>query len=277
MKEYEELATKYKKEMIDLDADGFNPGRYLFDIFQLKYDGWWTFVKIENGKGIFITSGGDVRHTFSCTGVSDCEFIGEWIYGTNWAETSGLKGALFAHQLISYRGEIYEDQPYSYSQNMLGWVINSLSSNGYTNFHIAKTYTIDQWEEVWSKFILEIGYEGLVFKKSDASFSWSKLGRMKQKCTMDYVVMGFEEGNKRLSGTLGAIVGGLFVNGVLTKICTVGGGFKDFERDEIWENKDKYIGKVFEARGKIKFSSGALRHPAFTVWRPDKLPGMCKL
>jgi ATP-dependent DNA ligase len=67
------------------------------------------------------------------------------------------------------------------------------------------------------------------------------------------------------------------VNGVLQKVCTVGGGFTDILRDDIWFNKQLYVGKVFEARGKILFTSGALRHPAFTDWRPDVKPEECTL
>jgi ATP-dependent DNA ligase len=89
--------------------------------------------------------------------------------------------------------------------------------------------------------------------------------------------MDFEEGKGRLQGTLGAIVGGLFKDGILTKTCTVGGGFDDALRSKIWNNKTEYYLKVMEVSGKMYFEkTGAVRHPAFKHFRFDKSASECK-
>jgi DNA ligase-1 len=84
--------------------------------------------------------------------------------------------------------------------------------------------------------------------------------------------MGFIEGNGRLAGTLGSIIGGKYVNGTLTDTIHVGGGFTDAMRDDYWVNMYQYHGQVFEAEGRQLFDSGSLRHPRFLRWRDDVQP-----
>jgi ATP-dependent DNA ligase len=79
-----------------------------------------------------------------------------------------------------------------------------------------------------------------------------------------------------LQGTMGAIAGGMYLDGELKAVCSVGGGFTDEIRQEIWEHKKRYLGKVFEATGKSIFRMTTLRHPVFSRWRPDRLPKSCR-
>lgn len=80
---------------------------------------------------------------------------------------------------------------------------------------------------------------------------------------------------------MGKVEGSLYVNGVLKKITLIGGGFTDKERKDIWENFDKYRGRVLEVDGYQLFSSGALRHPNAVreckqlKWRDDKPTEEC--
>ena len=61
---------------------------------------------------------------------------------------------------------------------------------------------------------------------------------------MDLEVVGFEEGKGRLEGTLGALI-------VKYKDNLVGvGGFTDVMKDEIWNNRDKYLGRIAEVKYK---------------------------
>jgi DNA ligase-1 len=46
-------------------------------------------------------------------------------------------------------------------------------------------------------------------------------------------------------------------------------GDEDFRR-EIWENKESYIGKLFEWKGMIVGAKDVPRHPNFIRWREDK-------
>lgn len=87
------------------------------------------------------------------------------------------------------------------------------------------------------------GAEGLMVSLNKSyEFKRSKnLLKLKVMQTCDLKVIGFEEGEGRLRGTLGKI------------ICDykgfnlgVGSGFSDADREEIWNNKEKYLGRVIE-------------------------------
>ena len=50
----------------------------------------------------------------------------------------------------------------------------------------------------------------------------------------------------------------------------VGTGFSDKEREEMWKNRKKYIGRVAIVETKPPFETGVLRTPAFKGWHLDK-------
>jgi len=112
------------------------------------------------------------------------------------------------------------------------------------------------------------GGEGLMVKsyghyyKDKRSYDWMKIKAVE---TVDVICTGFFEGQGRLVNTLG----GIFVEfeGVEVR---VGGGFSDIDRDEIWHNKSKYIGRVCEVAYQEITPDGSLRHPRFIDWRFDK-------
>ena len=96
--------------------------------------------------------------------------------------------------------------------------------------------------------------------------------RYKPNFCIDLIVIGINEGKGRLEGTTGALVGGQVKDGIIQEVCTVS-GMTDSLRNEIWNHKPKYMGRVFEAEGSQVFEeTGALRHPRFKRWRLDVLP-----
>ena len=95
------------------------------------------------------------------------------------------------------------------------------------------------------------------------------LQKLKVMSTCDLRVIGFEEGDGKLKGTLGKI------------ICNykgfdlgVGSGFSEAMRDEIWNNQDKYLGKISEIQYFEETNNDegglSLRFPVFKQWRFDK-------
>lgn len=117
----------------------------------------------------------------------------------------------------------------------------------------------------------DLGAEGLMCNLDRPyEFKRSKtLLKLKVMDTCDLKVIGFEEGQGRLSGTLGKI------------ICDykgfelgVGSGFTDSMRDEIWNNKDKYLNCIAEISyfEETNNEQGglSLRFPIFKEWRFDK-------
>lgn len=272
---YFNLVEKYKAKMIDLDPETFDPSNFKFDICQVKFDGWWNLWLIENYHVKVITSGGEVRKEFDQRVVRNGKLITEWIFGTNWAKGNDLENSFILHDIpeLGYAPNVHL-LPYSERSDLIMALADEFHSAG---IPVSATFNIgvSSWKEQWKYWVVEQKYEGFVFKNSKATFPML-MGKLKPEVDEDYVAMAFNEGQNRLTGTLGAIVGGLYRNGVLTKTCTVGGGFSDEQRDDIWANRAHLLGKVFRAYGKLKFSSGALRGPQFDDWRDDKDPLMCR-
>lgn len=142
--------------------------------------------------------------------------------------------------------------------------------------------------------ILELGYEGLILRDPNAPYKCGRstvkeggMLKLKRFSDAEFTVVGFEErlknnneattdetgrtkrsshkANKSGRGDLGALV--LQHNG---DTFTCGTGFTDAERADIWDNQDKYLGRL----AKVKFFAiGAYdkpRHPVFLGWRDKR-------
>lgn len=115
---------------------------------------------------------------------------------------------------------------------------------------------------------MQQGYEGAMYK-SDEPYRFkrsSALLKIKKWETTDTRLVGFEEGKGKYQGLLGAIVVQLDDG---TKV-NVGTGFTDGQREAIWDNRQKLIGKTAEIQYQNKTSKGSLRFPVFVRFRDDK-------
>jgi DNA ligase-1 len=117
------------------------------------------------------------------------------------------------------------------------------------------------------------GEEGIMINILDAPYEFKRtnnLLKVKKMQTMDLEIIGFEEGEGRLAGTLGAILV-RYKNGNVVK---VGSGFSDDLRVTIWDNQSDYLGKIAEIsyfEETTNASGGAsLRFPIFKDIRYDK-------
>lgn len=116
-----------------------------------------------------------------------------------------------------------------------------------------------------------VGLEGVMVNR-DAPYMCKRtdtLLKVKYNKTIDLRVVGFEEGKGRHKGKLGRLNVSYKGNTV-----GVGGGFNDENREEIWDNKDKYINSIVEIKyfGESKNQQGelSLRFPIFIKFRFDK-------
>jgi len=253
-------------------------------IIQPKYDGWWCGVHIIDNRCYYITSGGDVRRWFDLPAVEfegiELVMIGEYMYGTQWAQSHNV-GGMVLHDIAymereGVRKHDFSNSPYSHRLEMLQFFFQSCNLERF-NIKLIESYSAELYaqQELWQKYVLDMGFEGLVFKSPTHTFGNSFI-RVKRFYTRDFVCIDVVEGGGRLKGSMGAIVGALYDNGKFVSKVSVGGGFTDVQRREIWDNKDHYIGKVFEVKAWAVFESGSMRHPNFLRWRNDKQPIDCK-
>lgn len=118
------------------------------------------------------------------------------------------------------------------------------------------------------------GEEGIMINICDAPYEFKRtnsLLKVKKMNTLDLEIIGFEEGEGRLAGTLGAILV-RYKNGNIVK---VGSGFSDETREQIWNHQTRYQGKIVEIQYFEETTNAdggiSLRFPVFKDFRYDKL------
>lgn len=244
-----------------------------WDILQLKYDGHWCRLEFdEYGNGRGYTTSDRLEVELTCPFLANCVFIGEHMFGTNWAKQRGREGAVIAFDAVVIDGEDISKKPYSQRWDLL---VRRIDNSNHGLLYRAMTKPIGELASIWHKFVLGIPqFEGVVLRKWDQPYA-TTLHRAKRDVEVTYIAVGFTEGQGKHAGRLGAIQAakpaetedGVNFTGVGTVICSVGGGFSDEQRIEIWNNKENYLGREFDATGKQLFESGALRHPNFVRWK----------
>ena len=123
------------------------------------------------------------------------------------------------------------------------------------------------------------GFEGIMVKDPKATYrtkrtdAWLKI---KPFITVDLEVVGFENGKaeSKFANTLGGLVCRGVDQGKLVEV-TVGGGYSEELREEIWSNRDKVLGRIVEIKGDVLTKSQdsdvwSLRFPVFMGFRDDK-------
>ena len=117
------------------------------------------------------------------------------------------------------------------------------------------------------------GEEGIMINDYHAPYEFKRtnaLLKVKKMQTLDLEIVGFEEGEGRLAGTLGAILV-RYKNGNVVK---VGSGFSDQLRTEIWQNRNAYLGTICEIQYFEETTNAdggeSLRFPIFKDFRLDK-------
>ena len=115
------------------------------------------------------------------------------------------------------------------------------------------------------KVYKKLGAEGLMVNLMDAPYEFKRsknILKVKVMQTADLRIVGFEEGQGRNAGKLGAIL--VDFKGGIVK---VGSGFTDFDREFIWKNQHLYINRVVEVSyfeiSKDKTGKESLRFPVF--------------
>lgn len=121
----------------------------------------------------------------------------------------------------------------------------------------------------FQKYAIGQGWEGIMINlnKPYVNKRTDSLLKVKAMQSADLKIIGFEEGQGKYKDTLGNIIVDYKGNNV-----SVGSGFSDKDRDEIWNNQKKYLGRVceiqyFEESKNSKDDSVSLRFPIFKILR----------
>jgi len=114
--------------------------------------------------------------------------------------------------------------------------------------------------------VVQQGFEGIMIKntqglyESKRSFDWQKL---KPFFSEEFTIIDFAEGDGKYKGTLGKVIVDVCGKGV-----GVGSGWTDEQRNEVWNNKSKYLGRVLEVQYQEKIEkTGSLRFPTVKGFR----------
>lgn len=251
-------------ESVIMKAEPFDPSRLpLGALMSLKLDG----IRARFHEGTLLTSGGNeimgVGHIISSIKSLGYDSLdGELIVpGVPFQVSSGLlrshkptPGAeLHVFDMPHLRVPLAERYSYLTDQSKR-WplhlkLVRHLPVKGLS--HIQENY----------ERALATGYEGLMIKDASGkyehkrSFSWMKL---KAQDPDEIVITGFKEGEGRLKGTLGSVIGRR-KNGVEVSVS----GFTDEERKTIWENHPLWLNEVLEVLCHEETPGGSFRHARF--------------
>lgn len=231
------------------------------DCFQLKYDGWWCRLEVRRGLfQMFNKEGRELKNGETNITLSGT-FIGEYMFGTNWAQNPLRREKLFLFDVWALNGDgpcahFHFRDRFSLLRTRVPYMPSWMS--------VVDIYPISRFQEIWDKHVATGEFEGVVFRRRAETVE-DKIIRYKRDIEITYRCTGFIEGQGKHAGRLGAVLIDKKTDD--GKDATVGGGFSDEERIQIWKHPELYLHKEFDCVGKALFPSGLVRHPNFLRWK----------
>lgn len=202
----------------------------------------------------FVVDGEMVRKNFDKIPDNDNFRLTASILNSDKNDKSGIEYVVF---------DILPKEEFVNGESKLGFKdrleqLNSLRDQikelGLNNIRIAPTYYTGTDHSMINTLLTKVdteGFEGLMCLRNTHYKTKRNSGILKCKVfkTCDIKIIGFEEGEGRLKGTLGAVVVRYKDNNV-----NVGSGYSDAQREDIWKNKDTLLGRIMEVRYKEETS-----------------------
>ena len=153
--------------------------------------------------------------------------------------------------------------------------------------------TEKQLLDLEEKYLNE-GYEGVMVRSPQGSYKEGRstlrdgiLGKLKRFADAEYKVIGFQErmhnGNAATTNALGHTersthkenlvgrgdLGALVLEFAPGQTFNCGTGFTDEDRAEIWQNRDKYMGRLAKVKSFLIGVKDLPRFPVFLGWRDE--------
>lgn len=169
--------------------------------------------------------------------------------------------------------ELKGETPYIYRLDILSNVCKNIKNKNVVKM-INTLYVGDDTNRILDLLdeCKELGAEGLMVNLLDSVYEFKRskaILKVKVMQTADLRIVGFEEGQGKHKGKLGAILVDYKNN-----IVRVGSGFSDAEREYIWDNQQDYINNIAEVQyfeeTKNKEGGLSLRFPVWKHIRRDK-------
>lgn len=270
--------SRYKRQAY---VDGTLEEALKHDFFQFKYDGQWSrLVKEGSGPVRVCSRTNKIKLEFQCDDFpQDSAFLAEFMFGTQWAQDIDRVGKFFLFDCLCYEGLELHEWSYRERYQRALWFSRGIHGKD-VRFDIVRNYPIEDLPRFWSRIMGDKSYEGIVARNWTQKYE-DKILRAKIDVTDDFMVIAVNEGLGRLQGTMGSLTVGQYTDpndaDSFVEVMTVGGGFSDELRKEIWMNRSNMFGRVIQCTGKQRFDSGALRHPNFDRFRHDKAGVECIL
>ena len=196
------------------------------------------------------------------------------------SETDKISLTIFATDLEDYEMENTDEMLERFDEYKKIIKENNLTNIKFVDYKLVK---LPKNEEECKQKILEInaeyiekGYEGTMFRDIHKPYDWKRsdaLLKFKHFFENDFKVIGIEEGKGNFEGKLGALVCTGNIDGKEINF-RVGSGFKEEERELIWNNQESIIGKVIEVKYQEVCNdingNFSLRFPVFMKIKNDR-------
>lgn len=180
----------------------------------------------------------------------------------------------FVFDVLQIAGEDYTVKEWHIRRN----IVDSLYCTHSAWPGMTRTRLYSGWDEAIYENYVRLGGEGVMLKNVDSLYTegarpakhWYKVKKFQ---TADVVITGFQEGQGKYTGMIGAVKFGVYSNGSLTEIgqCS---GMTDEVRESMTRREFKLVGHVMEIKY-FGLTAGTYRHPQFMRLRTDKLPEQC--
>ena len=254
-----------------------------FLLLEPKLDGIRLVSRVENGKCEMFSRAGKVITNFDNTigktlstfpnGVYDGEVLDDDFIAlmrqVHRKEANVSQSYLTLFDVVTL--EEWDSQKTKVPFTLRRKTLEDILSQKYDNVTLGEQVRLANDQSVIKKYHDECvsrGFEGAMAKDPGAPYCFGRgdaVLKIKETLDADCPVVGFQEGDGKYVGMLGALW--VDFNGVKVDVGT---GLKDSDRTSIWKNREKYLGKIAEIRYQEITEKGSMRFPRFVCWRFDK-------
>lgn len=186
-------------------------------------------------------------------------------------EAQGMLAVVWDIIPLEHFQQGFHKTPYAVRSLAVNAIASKFPRLRYVNEEMA-----DSWEEATSMFetLLKEGQEGVIVKNTDAPWENKRskhMQKLKAEKEVELRIVGFKEGTGQFEGSLGSLVCVTDDDKLLVNVS----GMTPAMRDEFWDNREEYHGKIVTVRFNAVIKSkgreeASLFLPRLVMVREDK-------